>query len=357
MKRKIEYRYVILLIFVMNAISCNKNVQIFYSIDQITGDTIVSYVCSVADEQTAFSSSAKIVVMDSIVDKDDICKVLSNSNIFRLFEFNSEVLDLEFKLYNHKGSFTNYILYNDSNYYLEGRVYVSPIKISETDYDYYISSLQLWENEYEKIKRQSKQEAEELQMKYIKDSLEIVLRDSVSKEFAAKKVKLSFMGYKLGGPFYNSGAPNIATIISSQKILDENIDDVKISHYNNIIYEIRVFLNGYTEKYGIPIYTYDAILELYRRKYGNNYGGCKWAFQNSSITVDSINEDFFDVKKLTDFRSVKSRKSRIKQIVITYFDYDAYSIVDEMRKKDELLLKEKIKEENKRKYQILIDNI
>ena len=129
-------------------------------------------------------------------------------------------------------------------------------------------------------------------------------------------------------------------------------------HYDNTIYEIKVYFKDYENGFDTP--ELNKILDLYREKYGNNYGGNEWVFSNSSIKIETKLEEFTIGKNgelIRGKRRDMPQRNVITEIVITYYDNEVDSILKVKRQKDELIEKKKKEDEEKVRHQQLLDNI
>lgn len=333
----IIYLYILTLCFV----SCNKEKHTYYFYDEEGKDTMMSV--NFLDKKTFdVCPKVKIVLRDSIYDKKSIENLLVKTDFQYLLKSEKSVNVCDFFLYKKLESLSEFKLYNDSNYYLTGNV------IFLNDGRPHISLL--FENFYLRDKALLKKQRE----REVEDSIK---RDSVMTEFAKQNVQLSFMGYKLGGPFHIQNRLSLYSIIKTgETIQGEEIDDVDISHYDNTIYEIKVYIKDYTD--GLYDYQLNKILDLYREKYGNNYGGKEWTFSNSSVIIETKSQEFTIGKNgalLKGKHRGMPQRDVITEIIITYHDYEVDSILRVKRQKDEVVKKKE--GEEKVRHQQLLDNI
>lgn len=342
----------VLFIFVC-LVSCDN--RIYYYLDEVSNDTIAS--CLYSKGEDIHDTKFVIIVRDSIYGEEKVDNLLkklgvipemSNAAKGRQTE---KMLSPHFYLYFKKGSFSDFNegFYNDTNFYLEGKLYYYEWG-KLRNYDNY--RIRLYENKYQLTSSIDLKKEKE-------DFINAFLRDSVRQVYSRLYKKLSFMDYKLGGPFYkkrNSGQYSI--LKSGQTIQGEEIDDIEISHYDNIIYKIEVYIKDHIK--GIHSYQLDNILDLYREKYGNNYGGKEWVFSNSSIKIETKLQTF----SIGENGELVRRKHRgmpqrdvITEIIITYHDHEIDSILKVKRQKDEIIEKKRLEKEEKHKHKQLLNNI
>ena len=150
------------------------------------------------------------------------------------------------------------------------------------------------------------------------ESVNVLLRDSVMKVLGQQYRRLSFMDYQLGGPYLKK-----RKYIIGQTIQGEEIDGIDILHYDNTIYEIKVYFKDYEN--GFDSLELNKILDLYREKYGNNYGGNEWVFSNSIIKIETKLEEFTigkNGKLIRGKHRNMPQRDVITEIIITYHDYE-----------------------------------
>ena len=327
-------------------VSCEKHT--FYYVDRVSNDTIAS--CLYSNGENGPNIEFVIVVRDSIYEEEDINELLKNLDVIPKMKNVAKVhrkekkLSPKFNIYLKQGNFSEFYVeyYNDMNFYLKG--------------DFLYSD----NGEY-KINLHKDQPKVELTSKDLKEeeSLNALLRDSVMKVLGQQYRKLSFMDYQLGGPFYKKRKSGRFTIVGAgETIQGEEIDWIDILHYDNTIYEIKVYIKDY--KIGLDSCDLNKILDLYREKYGNNYGGNEWIFNNSSIKIETKLKEFTIGKNGNLIRG-KHRdmphREVITEIIITYHDYEVDSILRVKRQKDEVIEKKKKENEEKIKHQKLLENI
>lgn len=296
--------------------SCVENQGVYFFYEKTSKDTIVS-IKFLKEGTFVGYPKVRIVLKNSIYSKDSIENLFYNTDFLSLLKSEKQTFLCDFFLYKEKGGFSNYCLYNDSNYYLKGHLIFLEDKRPRLSL--------LFENFYlrDRIKEM------ELREREFEDSIK---RDSVMTEFSKKKVKLSFMGHKLGGSYTKSKGLSVANIIVEKKILNEDIDDVEIQHQGDVIYGIDIVLKNYQD--GFTSYDVNAILDLYREKYGENYGGYEWRFNNSGIKITTESREYeikapenvYDAKGNVAFQIPAVKEDRIYKILIEYYDNEAFSL-------------------------------
>lgn len=322
-------------------VSCEKHT--FYYVDRVSNDTIAS--CLYCNGEYGSNLEFVIVVRDSIYKEEDINELLKNLDVIPKMKNVAKVhrkekkLSPRFNVYLKQGYFSEFYVeyYDDMNFYLKGDF------IYSDNGDYKINL----HNDLPKMKLNSFQDLNK------EESVNVLLRDSVMKVLGQQYRRLSFMDYQLGGPYLKK-----RKYIIGQTIQGEEIDGIDILHYDNTIYEIKVYFKDYENGFDTP--ELNKILDLYREKYGNNYGGNEWVFSNSSIKIETKLEEFTIGKNgelIRGKRRDMPQRNVITEIVITYYDNEVDSILKVKRQKDELIEKKKKEDEEKVRHQQLLDNI
>lgn len=327
--------------------SCVKKQGVYFFYGKTSEDTIVS-IKFLNEGIFVGCPKVRIVLKDSIYSKDSIENLFYNTDFLSLLESEKQTCLCDFFLYKEKGGFSNYCLYNDSNYYLKGHLIFLEDKKPRLPL--------LFENFYLRDKIKEK----ELREREFEDSIK---RDSVMNEFSKKKVKLTFMGHKLGGSYAKSKGLNVASIIVEKKILNEDIDDVEIHYQGDIIYGIDVVLKNYQD--GFTSYDVNAILDLYRKKYGENYGGYEWRFNNCGIKIATESREYeikapenvYDAKGNVVFRIPAVKEERIYKILIKYYDNEAFSLSSSRIEKEYNKCLQESKEVKVKEHQQLLEDI
>lgn len=322
--------FIIVLSFII--VSCGN--RTYYYVDEAGNDTIAS--CLYSKGEDIHDTKFVIIVRDSIYEEQEVDNLLKKlgvipemSNVARDRQI-ERMLSPHFYLYLQKGSFSDFSeeFYNDMNFYLGGKLYYYEWD-KLRNYDNY--RIRLYENKHQLTSSIDLKKEKE-------DSINALLRDSVKQVYSRQYKKLSFMDYQLGGPFYkkrNSGQYSI--LKSDQTIQGEEIDWIDISHYDNTIYKIEVYIKDYIN--GIYTYQLDKIMDLYREKYGNNYGGNEWVFSNSSIKIDTKLQKFTIGENGALIRGKRRgmhQKDVITEIIITYYDHEIDSVLRIKRQKEEI---------------------
>ena len=343
----------IILLFIVACIlfSCESGNKTFYYIDELKNDTIASCLYSKGEDNNY--TKFLIIVRDSIYGEENVDELLKKLDVIsELSDAAKErriekMLSPNFYLYLKKGYFSNFSeeIYNARNFYLKGQFYYHEW-INSRDYDSY--KIKLYWNKPELTSSMDLKLEKEKE-----ESVNALLRDSVMKVLGQQYRRLSFMDYQLGGSYLKK-----RKYIIGQTIQGEEIDGIDILHYDNTIYEIKVYFKDYENGFDTP--ELNKILDLYREKYGNNYGGNEWVFSNSSIKIETKLEEFTIGKNgelIRGKRRDMPQRNVITEIVITYYDNEVDSILKVKRQKDELIEKKKKEDEEKVRHQQLLDNI
>lgn len=262
--KKILYLFII----IMSFFSCTRKKNVLYFYNEVNRDTIIGVKLFLGEDR--ISPEARIIFRDSIYQEQQIKDSLINLGLLDLLKQEMDAFSCNFLLYVNKGSFSDFSLYNDTNFYLKG--YINFPK--EADLPFVFISLR--ENNYRKANL-----VKDKQMKdAIQDSINQYLRDSIAKILRQKEIVLSFMEYEIGKSYSKSRKrPTAEEHFWGRDLLGMKVSSINAYHYDDIIYKIEVKMEGYSTDF-------DKVLELYKTKYGLGYLERKWIFKNGEIDID-----------------------------------------------------------------------